>query len=158
MVDTTPDITHIEQVSICIRIVANSGKSSEHLLGCQEATNTTAAALYGVIEQAFKLKSIPLYKLVAQTYDGASNMSSCYNGLQTIVKEKIRKHILYVHCYAHSLNLVLFDVASDNINVLNLFSNLESLHNLFNRSHKVHVHVFESTFNKAFNYCTMEFT
>ena len=139
MVDTTPDITDIEQVSICIRIVANSEKSSEHLIGCQEATSTTAAALYGVIEQAFKLKSVPLDKLATQTYDGASNMSGCYNGLQAIVKEKIGKHIIYVHCYAHSLDLVLSDVASDNINVLSLFSNLESLHNLFNTSHKVHV-------------------
>ena len=74
MFDTTPDITNIEQVSICVRIVANSRKSSEHLLGCQEASSTAAAALYGVIEQAFKLKSVPLDKPAAQTYDGASNM------------------------------------------------------------------------------------
>ena len=77
-------------------------------------------------------------KLVAQTYDVASNMSGCYNGLQAIIKERIGKHILYVHCYAHSLNLELKDSVGVDINVVILFDSSESLHHLFNGCHKIH--------------------
>ena len=109
IVDSTSDITHTEQLSICVRIVGKDGRASEHLLSCQKATSTTARALFEVIVKAFELKGVPFEKLVAQTYDGASNMKGCYNGLQAILKKKIGKHVLYVHCYAHSLNLVLKD-------------------------------------------------
>ena len=76
--------------------------------------------------------------LVAQTYDGASNMSGCYNGLQAIIKEKVRDHVVYVHCYAHNLNLVLSDSAGASIQVIKLFDNLEKLYNLFRKSQKIH--------------------
>jgi hypothetical protein len=77
-------------------------------------------------------------KVVAQTYDGASNMSGCYNGLQAIIKDEIGMFVLYVHCYAHCLNLVLKDGVSDDKNVVVLFEKLESLHNVVNRCMKVH--------------------
>ena len=91
-----------------------------------------------VIIQAFESKNVSFEKLVAQAYDGASDMSGCYNGLQAIIKEKIGKHVIYVHCYAHSLNLVLKDTVAVDPNVITLFDNLEILHNLFNRSIKIH--------------------
>jgi len=45
-------------------------------------------------------------KLVAQTYDGAAVMTSALNGLQAKVKA-IAPSAMFVHCYAHRLNLVL---------------------------------------------------
>ena len=138
IVDSTPDVAHKEQLSICVRIVGRGGLVSEHILACKEANSVTANGLFLIIIKAFELKGVSFEKLVAQTYDGASNMSGCYNGLQAIIREKIGNHILYVHCYAHSLNLVLKDTVSDDNNVVTLFEKLESLHNLVNRSMKVH--------------------
>ena len=77
-----------------------------------------------------------------------SNMSGCYNSLQAIIKEKIGSHVLYVHCYADTLNLFLSDSAGVAINVISLFSNLEKLHVLFGRSQKVH-ELFESVQKSA---------
>ena len=138
IVDTTPDITSKEQLSICIRIVSKDGNVSEHILECEEAERTTASALFEVIVKVFESKGISCQKIVAQTYDGASNMNGRYKGLQAIVKEKFGKHILYIHCYAHTLNLVLKDTVAVNINVATLFNSLEELHNLFNHCHKIH--------------------
>ncbi len=45
-------------------------------------------------------------KLVAQTYDGAAVMASALNGLQAKVKA-VAPSAVFVHCYAHRLNLVL---------------------------------------------------
>ena len=46
--------------------------------------------------------------------------------------------MIYVHCYADSLNLVLKDTVAVDPNVINLFYNLVVLRNLFNRSIKIH--------------------
>ena len=46
MADTTPDISHHEQVSISVRIVHLNGHVSEHLLACQRAPGITAEDLY----------------------------------------------------------------------------------------------------------------
>ena len=138
IVDSTPDVARKEQLSICVRIISPNGLVSEHILSCKEALSVTAMGLFSVIIKVFESKKVTFDKLVAQTYDGASNMSGCYNGLQAIIKEKVGKHILYVHCYAHSLNLVLKDTVSDEGLVHELFEKLESLHNLVNRTTKVH--------------------
>lgn len=62
--------------------------------------------------EAFKSVGVTFDKLIAQTYDGASNMNGCYNGLQDVLREEVGKHVVYMHCYAHTLNLVLSDSAS----------------------------------------------
>ena len=49
-------------------------------------------------------------KLVAQTYDGASVMSSELNGMQAKIKEDVIK-AMFLHCYAYKLNLVLLHSA-----------------------------------------------
>ena len=141
--DTTPDISKHEQPSICIRVVTRTGQCSEHLLFCKRASGTTSLEIYNCIAAALTNKGISFEKLVAQTYDGASNMSGCYNGLQAIIKEKVGDHVVYVHCYAHRLNLVLSDSAGASIQVIKLFDNLEKLYNLFRKSQKIH-DLFES--------------
>ena len=142
--DTTPDVTHKEQLSICVRVVSEAGECSEHLLSCQRATGTKANELYNAIMTTFELQGVTFEKLVAQTYDGASNMSGCYNGLQALVKQNVGNHVAYVHCYAHALNLVLSEAAGVAINVISLFGDLEKLYNLFSKSHRVHS-LFENT-------------
>ena len=86
----------------------------------------------------FKLQDVTFEKLVAQMYDGASNMSGCYNGLQALIKQNVANHVAYVHFYDHALNLVLSDAAGATINVISLFGNLEKLCNFFSKSHRVH--------------------
>jgi len=46
-----------------------------------------------------------------QSYDGASVMSGCNNGVQSKFREFSKNACPYVHCYAHRLNLVLVDTA-----------------------------------------------
>ena len=49
---------------------------------------------------------LPIENLRGQCYDGASNMSSLFNGVQKRIKD-LEPRALYVHCNAHALNLVL---------------------------------------------------
>ncbi|CAB4034460.1 zinc finger MYM-type 1-like [Paramuricea clavata] len=136
--DTTPDVSHHEQLSICARIVNRNGKCSEHLLSCKRASGTKAMELYNLISETLVSKGVSFGKLVAQTYDGASNMSGCYNGLQAIIKEKVGKHVAFVHCYAHTLDLVLSDSASVDVQVISLFNDLEALYVLFRKTQRIY--------------------
>eukprot|EP00731_Ephydatia_muelleri_P025064 Em0017g147a len=124
---------HLEKI-----IERHQSASEEHLLACQRAPGTTAEDLYGVIMSVLKLRDVSFDKLIAQAYDGASNMSGCYNGLQSLIQTRINPNILYVHCYAHCLNLVISDAAATSVDVVTLFGNLETLYVLFTRSQKVH--------------------
>jgi hypothetical protein len=104
----------------------------------KRASGTKAMELYKLISETLISKSVSFDKLVAQTYDGASNMSGCYNGLQAIIKEKVGKHVAFVHCYAHTLNLVLSDLASVAVQVISLFNELEALYILFSKTQRIH--------------------
>jgi uncharacterized protein YkvS len=65
-------------------------------------------------------------------------MNGCYNGLQAIIKEKVGKHVAFVHCYAHMLNLVLSNSASVDVQVISLFNDLEALYVLFSKTQRIH--------------------
>ncbi|XP_066922182.1 zinc finger MYM-type protein 1-like [Clytia hemisphaerica] len=136
--DTTPDVEKHEQLSLCVRIVEKSGNVSEHILFCTRALGTTAKQLlFHITEKLEKLK-ISYENLVAQTFDGASNMSGKYNGLQAKLKALAGEYVIYVHCYAHSLNLVLGDTAFASIEIAKLFNKLQALYKLVSKSQPIH--------------------
>lgn len=136
--DTTPDVSKHEQFSLCVRVVTKSGEVSEHLLFCTRTGATTAEALVNKVEEEMTRLDVPFDNVVAQTYDGASNMSGKYNGLQAKFKEIAGEHVIFVHCYAHNLNLVLSDAATASLEVEKLFDNLQALYVMVSRSQPIH--------------------
>ena len=107
-------------------------------MSCKRASGTKAMELYNLISETLVSKGVSFGKLVAQTYNGASNMSGCYNGLQATIKEKVGKHVAFVHCYAHTLYLVLSDSASVDVQVISLFNDLKALYVLFSKTQRIH--------------------
>ena len=79
---------------------------------------------------------MPYDNLVAQTYDRAPKMSRIYNGLKNKPFKEIagEEHIIFVHCCAHALNLVLGDAASVSLDVIKLFENLQALYVMVSKS------------------------
>ena len=100
-----------EQVSFVIRYVDRNGEIQERLLGMEHVNSTTAEALFDLVQVVFCRFGLELKNLRGQFYDGALNMSGGFNGLQA--KIQVNKSVLYVHCYAHSLNLVLVSTISE---------------------------------------------
>ena len=74
-------------------------------------------------------------KLVAQTYDGASVMSSELNEVQAKIKEDVPK-AMFLHCYAHKLNLVLLHSAKCMPECRAFFKTLKGLSAFFSKSTK----------------------
>ena len=77
--------------------------------------------------------SPPWTKLVNRSYDGASVMSGRENGVRAIVQNHY-PHAVFLHCYAHILNLVLMDSAD--IVEVKRFCAVRGFHTFFSGSPK----------------------
>lgn len=108
MCDETADVSRKEQFSFCIRFTIKPLEAEEIFLGFYEVENTTAASLYSVIKDILIRFDLPLSNCRGQCYDGARNMAGGKNGVQAKILGDERK-ALFVHCLAHSLNLVAQD-------------------------------------------------
>ena len=64
-------------------------------------------------------------------------LSGIYNGLQEKFKQLAGEHVIFVHCYTHTLNLVLSDAMSASIEVAKLFDNLQSVYVMFTKSQPI---------------------
>lgn len=64
---------------------------------------------------------------VSQTYDGASVMSGKLSGVQQRIREIVNS-ALYVHCYAHRLNLIAVDCCKSVLHAADFFAKLQNLY------------------------------
>jgi len=70
-----------------------------------------------------------------QSYDGAANMSGDIKGLQGRIS-LLEPRAIFVHCYAHNLNLILKDATADHPLFRDLFSCVHTLSNMVRESPK----------------------
>ena len=64
-------------------------------------------------------------------------MSGCRNGLNKKIKQHAKKAV-FVHCYAHQLNLSLQNSCNEIKKVRNVLDTLNSLHEFIEASSKIH--------------------
>ncbi|XP_015377175.1 PREDICTED: zinc finger MYM-type protein 1-like [Diuraphis noxia] len=129
VVDSTPDLAHIDQLSIIIRYCLN-GTVHERFLGFVTFHSHTGEALATTVLEFLKRSGIDIANCRAQTYDNAANMSGKYRGLQAQIKD-LNDLAFYVPCVAHSLNLVGDYSAKECLEAINFFSILQKLYAFF---------------------------
>ena len=135
IVDETRDITGIEQMSFCTRSVDDDYSIYEDFLGFKALTETTSKHIFEQIKDILIRFCFDKDNLRGQTYDGASNMSGHISGVAALFLE-IVEEALYVHCYAHRLNLCLQEV-SKKVTIMNDAQEfVKSLHNFINNAPK----------------------
>jgi hypothetical protein len=105
VVDSNPDITKVDQVTIIIRYIEDNNYAVERFLGFFKSVGLKAEDMENALPNFFTNHSIVLKNCRGQSYDNASNMSGIYNRLQTHIR-RTSVQALYVPCAAHSLNLV----------------------------------------------------
>ena len=135
IVDETTDISHKEQVSICIRHVNENFQIHEDFIGLYATACTDAEALSKIIKDALLRMNLSLQNLRGQCYDGASNMSGVNTGVQRRIKDEQPK-ALYIHCRNHCLNLALQDASSIVHTVRDALSLTNDIANYFRESAK----------------------
>uniref|UniRef100_H2YAG0 DUF4371 domain-containing protein n=1 Tax=Ciona savignyi TaxID=51511 RepID=H2YAG0_CIOSA len=103
-VDSTPDITNVDQLTIVIRYVLPDGPV-ERFVQFVPIRGHTGSQLAQNLLDFIEDKGISLKDLRGQSYDNAYNMSGKYKGMQAVITE--HNHLAeYIPCVALSLNLV----------------------------------------------------
>ena len=131
-VDSTPDISHIDQLTCVLRYVLPSGPVERFLTFLQPHRHT-GEELGNSLVTFLKEHSIPIGDCRGQSYDNASNMSGRYNGMQAFIKQH-NSAAEYVPCAAHSLNLVGQNSASCCRGAVGFFDILQKLYTYFTAS------------------------
>lgn len=133
IVDSTPDVTHNDQLSFILRYVNEYGYPEERFVEFFKNQGHTGKELVDSVFEFFKGHGLDIQNCRGQSFDNASNMSGIYSGLQARLKEA-NPLIFYVPCSAHSLNLVGSSAAECCNLSRSFFDLVQGLYNFFSSS------------------------
>jgi len=138
-VDSTPDISHIDQLSFCVRYINNKGEPVERFLCFSDKIGHKADDMANAVFSVLKKYDLNIDYFRGQTYDNASNMSGIYVGLQAKIKN-VNTLAKCVPCSAHSLNLMennAVDYCTQAFLFFNLLQNIYTFFTAFTHRWKV---------------------
>lgn len=121
-VDSTPDVSHTDQLAFCIIRFVKNGKIIERFIAFIPIEGHTAQYLFEVVSKLLNEHKIDIKNCRGQSYDNANNMAGISNGLQALVRMQSESAI-FVPCCAHSLNLVGVNTVANN-NIASIFFDL----------------------------------
>jgi hypothetical protein len=131
-VDSTPDISHVDQLTFTIRYVSKTGPV-ERFLSFIPMESHKGKDIAQIIFDFLEKNKLDIKNCRGQSYDNASNMSEKYNGVQAqILKSCI--YALYLPCMAHSLNLVGQCAVENCKEATELFSLIQSIYVFYSAS------------------------
>lgn len=122
-----------EQLAVGVRYVAPDGEVKKRFLALKKLDHFDAKSITDAIEEVLVSNGLDGLTCVAQAYNGASVMSGAKGGVQARFREK-HPQAIYVHCYAHELNLVLCHTCKAIPEATKFFELLESMYSFFHVS------------------------
>lgn len=87
IIDSTPDISKVDQLTVAIRYILPDGSTVERFLGFLPSVGHKAKDMELAILHFFFDLGIDMKNCRGQSYDNAQNMSGIYNGLQSRIKK-----------------------------------------------------------------------
>lgn len=135
--DETMDMSRNEVVSICLRRVDDELHIHENFFGFFRTKIQTAAAIFELIKSVLENFKLDLKCLVAQSFDGAATMAGSKNGVAKKFSDLV-EYAVFVHCYAHKLNLALVDATSKLKEVSDVLLIIQNVTVFIERSAKRH--------------------
>lgn len=128
-VDSTPDITHIDQLTFTVRYVLGC-EPVKRFLSFIPIYSHGANNLTDTILEFLSANNIPLSNCRGQSYDNASNMAGRYSGVQARISEE-NEFALFIPCAGHSLNLVGVKAAECCQEAIRFFDFVQRLYSYF---------------------------
>lgn len=84
IVDSTPDMSHVDQLTFVFRFVSEEGKVVERFIGFEPIHSHTGSSLAGCVMKMVSDLGLDLSNCRGQTYDNASNMQIYRTGCKLI--------------------------------------------------------------------------
>ncbi|XP_050504948.1 zinc finger MYM-type protein 1-like [Diabrotica virgifera virgifera] len=129
-VDSTPDITHHDQLTVILKYCDNKGNPVERFVGFYKNTGHSSQQLEETVIGMLESLKLDIKNCRGQSYDNASNMSGKYSGLQERIKA-YNDLAIFVPCAAHSLNLVVQNAADCCLEATFFFMLVQAIYNFF---------------------------
>lgn len=136
MADTTPDLSHKDQLSVCLRYVNSKAEVCERLIAIDEIVDKTGKGIASKISDVLSQNSLDLNNIAFQSYDFASSMSGKNLGTQAMLSRIVGHNIPFIPCQAHRTNTFIEHSCSVSTTISHFFSVLESLYVFFTSSTK----------------------
>ncbi|XP_017476915.1 PREDICTED: zinc finger MYM-type protein 1-like [Rhagoletis zephyria] len=128
-IDSTPDVSHTDQLSLCFRYV--KGRDiHERFIAFIPIEGHTADYLLSIVLNFLEESKIDMQNCKGISFDNAYNLAGIYGGLQRLIIQR-NESAIFVPCTAHSLNLVGKNSVSKNITASNFFDMIEKLYGFF---------------------------
>lgn len=110
--DASRDISGKEQCAIVLRYVDTNFNVFEKLLAITQIKDGTGKGIFTVLDQALKSVGLSSVKILAFSFDGASNMRSNIKGTASYIKKK-NPLAISTWCFAHRVNLLVEDAINE---------------------------------------------
>ena len=134
MADTTPDVSHVDQISLIIRYVDEKFQVQERLLKISEINVKTGDGFAEKVITMLNDLGLPLVNVRFQCYDTTASMSGAYNGAQAKLSERLGRSIPYITCLGHKANLCVEHSCKDSLMIEEFFTTLQDLYNFLTKS------------------------
>lgn len=108
LADECTDCSNKEQFTVNIRWVDQHLKEHEDFIGLYQVSTIDADTLVSAIKDVLLRINVSISNCRGQCYDGASNMSGAKKGVAAVIASE-ESRALYMHCFAHALNLAVAD-------------------------------------------------
>lgn len=136
MIDTTPDLSHLDQVCLIIRFVDDQFTVEERLVAIRAVVDKTGNGLADTVLNLLNELQLSPLNLRAQSYDTTASMSGKYKGLQAKISEKLDRTVIYIPCLAHKTNLAVEHACDSSTDVMSFFETIQQLYVFFTSSTK----------------------
>nr|XP_054591675.1 zinc finger MYM-type protein 1-like [Nothobranchius furzeri] len=123
----------VEQLAVCVCYVGSDDTVKERFLQLSNLESFDAVSIADTIENVLESNGLQELKCVAQAYDGAAVMRGPVGAVQALFRQR-HPEAVYVHCYAHELNLVLCHTCKAVSDASDFFNTLERLYSFFSVS------------------------
>lgn len=128
-VDSTPDVTHTDQLTFIIRYILMNGCVVERFAKFLPIQNHSGESLFQSVLAVLQDMDIDVNDCRGQCYDNAANMSGTYKGLQARIRQ-VNPLVEWVPCAAHTLNLVGMNSVNSCFETDEFFNFFQTLFNL----------------------------
>ena len=136
MFDSTPDISHTEQMSQVIRYVYIEDTEVnvvESFIDFIQLRGKTAAAITEHICDRLQADGLDLQNCYGQGYDNAATMAGHISGVQKQILD-LNSKAVFISCNNHSLNLAGVHAASVGTQSITFFGIVQQIYAFFSRS------------------------
>jgi len=109
ILNSTTYVAKLDQFAFAFRYCSSDGTVHERFLCTNETADSTGYGMFTLFYKICDNYSLNWkVLLIGQAFNGTSNMQGAIKGLRTII-QKDNPNALHVCCFAHCLNLVVYD-------------------------------------------------